>query len=146
MAEPRLVDAMERLMRAAVGVTTRSLAEAGAAADLTLQQWRAVMLVAESGPDGVRVGEIGRRLGIDRPGATRLVGRLGRRGLVAVAPDPADGRATLVRTTDAGADLVAAVVERRRGHIRAALEDLAADQPAATPLVESFAAAFAGHA
>jgi DNA-binding MarR family transcriptional regulator len=43
-----------------------------------------------------------------QPGMTGIVGRLEAAGLVARAPDPADGRATLVSATREGRDYIAA--------------------------------------
>jgi DNA-binding MarR family transcriptional regulator len=145
MPDPLLVDAVERLMRAAVGITTRSLSEAGAPADLTLQQWRTLAVTAEAGAGGVRVGEIGWRLGVAIPGASRLVARLDRRGLVAVSRDAADRRAAIVRLTDGGRTLWEEVVERRRAHITEVLaESDAAAAIGAAGLVEALGRAFAG--
>lgn len=56
-------------------------------------------LVAEPGLDQRTVGE---RVGLDRSTVAEVVGRLGRRGLLAKARDPEDGRRSLLRPTDDG--------------------------------------------
>ncbi|QHN19606.1 MarR family transcriptional regulator [Gordonia amarae] len=59
----------------------------------------------------MRVTALAARQGVTQPTMTTLVHSLERDGLVVRMPDPADGRATLVRLTDAGAELVR---DRRR--------------------------------
>ena len=113
-----LVEAIERLVRAGVAVTTRALEERPAV-DLTVQQWRVLVMVAEA--DGLRVGTIAERVGQSVPSASRLVGRLEHRGLVVSDRDPADGRASLVRLTERGRRVVGAVLDRRRRLIHDAL-------------------------
>ncbi len=114
--DPRLLAAVDRLVGAAVGLTARALAEAGAGADLTVVQWRAVVVAGE-GPEGRSVGEIAARLGLALPSASRLVRRLVRRGLVAIGPDERDRRRTLVALTPAGVRLRGDLLELRRGLI-----------------------------
>lgn len=121
MDDNRLLDLVDRLARAGVGITTRAIAEGGAMADLTLPQWRALVVVAEAGMPGIRVGDLGRRLQLAAPGASRLVRRLEVRGLVVVARDAPDRRAAIVRATDGGRALWTAVILRRRELIAEAL-------------------------
>jgi DNA-binding MarR family transcriptional regulator len=52
--------------------------------------------------EGVRGVELARRLGVTKQAAGRLVGELEAAGLLRREPDPADGRAWLVRFTPAG--------------------------------------------
>ncbi len=143
----RLVEVIERLMRSAVGLTTRAYVESGPDADLPLQQWRALAIVMESEPSGVPVGQLGRRLGVATPGASRLVARLERRALVTLRRGVVDRRTALVHPTDSGRGLWTAVVERRRALIRAALDaaDPAVD-PAAADLVQALVTVLAAEA
>ena len=141
MDDDRLIDALDRLARAGVGITTRAIAEGGAAADLTLPQWRALIIVAESGMSGIRVGDLGRRLRLAAPGASRLVRRLELRGLVIVTRDAPDRRTAIVRGTDAGRALWTAVTQRRRGLIAEALAK--AETVAAVADVDVFLGAIA---
>ena len=128
MADARLVEALERLIVGAVGMTTVALAEFAPAAELTLPQWRALLVVARA--DGVRVSEIGTRVGMTLPSASRLVRRLERRGLVTTARDEADRRGTIVRPTAAGLQLWRDLVDYRRRLIADLLDALPAPVPA----------------
>ena len=119
----RIVTAIERLTVEAVGVTAVALARATPDVELSLPQWRALVVVGGM-PAGVRVGEIASRVGSAGPTTSRLVRRLERRGLVVSQRDEADRRATLVRLTPAGEHLRRALVEHRRALIREALAEL----------------------
>ncbi len=115
---PTLVDAVERLVRVGVSLTTHALAEAPGA-ELTLQQWRVLVLVAEG--EGLRVGEVAARVGLGFPSASRLVGRLEAAGLVRHDRDPDDGRASRVAATARGRRVAGSVIDRRRSLIAEAL-------------------------
>lgn len=52
--------------------------------------------------EGVRLTELARRVGVTKQAVQPLVAELAAWGLVEVVPDPTDGRARLVRWTDAG--------------------------------------------
>lgn len=118
--DERIIDAVERLMVEAIGVTTVALAQAAPDVDLTVAQWRGLVVVGSS-PGGIRVGEIAARIGSAVPTTSRLVRRLERRGLVVAERDEADRRATLVRLTESGETIRTAIVERRRQLVRDAL-------------------------
>ena len=96
----------------------------------------AARLVFEIGTAGAGVGELRDRLGLDSGYLSRLLRGLEERGLVAVVPDPADGRrrrATLTRTgralhtrlerrsEDLAQRLVAPLTERQLGRLTDAL-------------------------
>jgi uncharacterized protein YeaO (DUF488 family)/DNA-binding MarR family transcriptional regulator len=115
----QLVSAIERLLVGGIGVTALALTEATPTVDLTLPQWRVLVIVAEG--DGVRIGEIGSRLNAGIPSASRLVRRLERRGLATAERDERDRGATLVRATAEGRRVRMAVVHRREELIGAAL-------------------------
>ena len=127
MADPRLVETLERLVVGAVGITTVALAECAPAADLTLPQWRALLVVARG--NGVRIGEIGSRVGMGLPSASRVVRRLERRGLVTTARDESDRRGTLVHPTPAGLHTWEQLVQYRRRMISDLLDALPAPLP-----------------
>ncbi len=118
--DERIVEAIERLMVEAIGVTTVALAQAAPEVDLSIAQWRALMVVG-SRADGIRVGEIASRIGSAVPTTSRLVRRLERRGLVVAQRDETDRRATLVRLTESGERIRTAIVARRRQLVREAL-------------------------
>lgn len=52
----------------------------------------------------IRITELAKREGVTQPAISLLVNRLENRGWVRREPDPADGRAVLVRVTDAGVE------------------------------------------
>jgi DNA-binding MarR family transcriptional regulator len=115
-----LVFEIERLLSAGIGITAIALDQTPDAEELTLAQWRA--LVVAAGNEGVRIGELATRLGLSVPSASRLVRRVESRGLVSAARAEDDRRATNVTLTAAGRRTVDAVVGRRRRLIRLALE------------------------
>jgi DNA-binding MarR family transcriptional regulator len=120
MTETTIVEAVERLSAEAVGVTTLALTRVDPDLELTLRQWRALVVIESTSP-GLRIGEIAARLGSSGPSTSRLVRRLEERGLVDSRRDESDRRATLVRLTAAGERLRTALVEQRRDLIHGAL-------------------------
>jgi DNA-binding MarR family transcriptional regulator len=75
---------------------------------------------------GRRIEELRAALSLSQPGGAHLVTRLERAGLATRAPDPADGRGTLVRLTPRGRAAARRVVVARDDAIRAALGGLSA--------------------
>lgn len=116
----RIVDAIERLVVEAVGLTTIALSEASPGIELSLPQWRVIVVVGGR-VGGTRIGEIASRVGSAVPTTSRLVRRLEQRGFVVAERDDTDRRATLVRLTAAGEQIREALVDRRRELIRTAL-------------------------
>ena len=110
--EAATVESIERLLVGGIGITALAVAEEADAVDLTLAQWRALVIAAEA--DGVRVGELAYRLGVRVPSASRLVRRLERRGLVTAVRDEDDRRATIVRPSPTGRRIRDSVIARRR--------------------------------
>lgn len=123
MDEPGVVGALERLIAGGVGITNRALADSHPEVELTLPQWRALVIIASG--DGARVGEVARGIGRSLPTTSRMVRRLERRGLVTTARDDADRRATLVVATILGRHVWQDIVARRRQLIAASLAGLA---------------------
>ena len=68
--------------------------------DLTTTQWAALVKLAEL--PSVSQNLLGRETAMDAATIKGVVDRLGRRGLVATAPDPDDGRRMLVSITPEG--------------------------------------------
>jgi DNA-binding MarR family transcriptional regulator len=58
------------------------------------------------GSDGATVSELGRRLGVSKQAAAKTAAGLASLGYAAREPDPDDGRATRVRRTRRGEDLL----------------------------------------
>ncbi len=117
MDSEALVTALERITVGAVGLTARAFSEARPGVDITLPQWRSLMILSASS-DGARIGEVAGRLGVTLPATGRLLRRLERRGLLTLVTDPEDRRATRARLTDEGRGVVSAILEHRRGALR----------------------------
>jgi DNA-binding MarR family transcriptional regulator len=108
-----LADHLERIAVGAVGLTTRALAQADAGFELTLPQWRALVVLGET-TDGARIGEVAARVGVTLPATARLLRRLERRGLTILSADEQDRRATRARLTGRGRDVRGAILSHRR--------------------------------
>lgn len=119
MPSRSISERIERLVSAAVGITAAALAESEGGSDLTLPQWRALVLLEQRGP--LRVTDLASEMGTSLPSASRLIRRIERRGLVTTERDEADRRATLVRLTPRGDASISAVMDARRHRIAAAL-------------------------
>lgn len=72
--------------------------------DMTIAQAR---LAARIGPDGTRVTDLAEQAQVTKQTAGFLVDQLEKSGYVHRVPDPADGRARLVRFTERGLAVVA---------------------------------------
>ncbi|GAA0727067.1 MarR family transcriptional regulator [Dactylosporangium roseum] len=132
---------MQALMlasRAFVGLAARSLA--AVAGEVTLPQFRALVVLAVRGPQ--RSIDIADELQVNPSTGTRMLDRLIRKGLVRRVRSTADRRVVRVRLTRAGHDVVEQVMARRR----ADLERLVAEtadlwQPPVTAALTAFAEA-----
>jgi DNA-binding MarR family transcriptional regulator len=115
--------------RAFVGITARSLAAVDE--DVTLPQFRALMVLATRGPQ--RPADISAELNVVPSTGSRMVERLVRKGLLRRTRTPADRRVVRLRLTPAGRELVEDLVRRRRAEL-AEIVDRTADhwQPAVT--------------
>jgi DNA-binding MarR family transcriptional regulator len=101
----------------AVGLTTRALARADTGFELTFPQWRALLVLGET-EDGARIGEVATRVGVTLPATSRLLRRLERRGLTALAIDAQDRRATRARLTLRGLAVRRSILDHRRAALR----------------------------
>ena len=116
---------LERIVVGSVGLTARALAQADTGFELTFSQWRALLVLGE-GEDGARIGEVAARVGGTLPATSRLLRRLARRGLTALAPDELDRRATRARLTDRGRAVREAILDHRRMALREVAATLSA--------------------
>ena len=87
---------------------------------------RALELLAEH--DGLRVGELADRVGVDDTTATRLVDRLEELGLAERHGEDSDRRATLVELTDEGSRLISGVAAQRQRFFADILATLEPDE------------------
>jgi DNA-binding MarR family transcriptional regulator len=133
-----LASEIERLLTSGIGITARAIDQTAEATELTLIQWRVLVIASQT--DGLRIGELAAHLGISIPSASRLVRRIESQGLVTATRADDDRRATNIALTKAGRKIVDAVVRCRRGLIRLPLSTEAGDLPAAAaPLVGQIA-------
>jgi DNA-binding MarR family transcriptional regulator len=93
-----------------VALAARSLADLDA--EVTLPQYRALVVLASRGPQ--RVVDISVELGVTPSTATRMCDRLVRKGLTRRYRIPSDRREVRLTLTPAGRTLVREVTERRR--------------------------------
>jgi DNA-binding MarR family transcriptional regulator len=133
MADRAIVDAIERLVFAGVALTTRALSEARADLDLTLAQWRVLVILGEA-EDGATVSQVAARIGVTLPATSRQLRRLEQRGLLEIGPDQRDRRATRVRLTSLGRTARDDVVSFRREKIAEIAAELDLDPGLARPL------------
>lgn len=116
VSSPSVTASLERLVVAGVALTARALVDASPGLDLTIPQWRALVVIAD--PEGARVGEVSTVIGSSLPSTSRLLRRLVRRGLVTLAQDERDHRATRARLTDRGRAVREVILAYRRARIR----------------------------
>jgi DNA-binding MarR family transcriptional regulator len=124
LGEDSMVDAVLSASRVLVAIAARSLADAGE--EVTLTQYRSLVVLASRGPQGV--AELAEAVSVTPPTASRLCDRLVKKGLVRRRTDRRDRRQVHIALTQPGRDLVDAVTERRRQEIA----DLLAAVPART--------------
>jgi DNA-binding MarR family transcriptional regulator len=108
-----LIDALLSASRVMVGLAARSLADLDA--DVTLPQYRALVVLASRGPQ--RVVDISTELGVNSSTGTRMCDRLVRKGLVSRGRSDADRREVQLALTPAGEYLVEEVTRRRRSEL-----------------------------
>ncbi len=120
-----VVEAVLGASRVLVAVAARSLA--GVGDDVTLPQYRALVVLASRGPQ--RVADLADALGVTPPTATRMCDRLVRKGLVRRRTSRDDRREVHMALTSTGRLLVGEVTRRRREEIEGILARIApADQ------------------
>jgi DNA-binding MarR family transcriptional regulator len=116
-----LVDAVLTASRVLVAVAARSLADAGE--HVTLPQYRALVVLASRGPQGV--AELAEAVAVTPPTASRMCDRLVRKGLVKRRTARTDRRQVRIGLTPAGREIIDDVTKRRRAEIA----DLVANVP-----------------
>lgn len=120
-----LVDGLSGLARVLVGITARTLA--GLDVDITLPQYRMLVLLVSHGPR--RTVDLATELGVHPSTVTRASDRLIRRGLVQREHRKQDRRVAWVGLTSEGRALVGAVTRRRAGEIRDLVESVTVGEP-----------------
>lgn len=108
-----LVDALLSASRAMVALAARSLANLDA--EVTLPQYRALVVLASRGPQ--RVVDISAELGVNPSTGTRMCDRLVRKDLIRRYRSASDRREVRLTLTAAGRHLVHEVTRRRRAEL-----------------------------
>jgi DNA-binding MarR family transcriptional regulator len=93
--------------------------------DITLPRFD-LMAQLERQPEGLRMGEISRRMMVTGGNVTGIVAQLEREELVARVIDPLDGRAFVVRLTPAGRTAFAAMAAVHEGWVAELFRDISA--------------------
>ncbi|MDG6110311.1 winged helix-turn-helix transcriptional regulator [Dactylosporangium aurantiacum] len=138
VAAPEAVEALLAASRALVGIAARSLAETDP--DVTLPQYRALVVLAARGPQ--RVAEVAAELQVATSTATRMCDRLVRKNLIRRSRPSSDRRVVRLTLTAAGRRLVHQVTEQRRVQLAAIVaETTGIWHPAVAPALRAFAAA-----
>jgi DNA-binding MarR family transcriptional regulator len=116
-----VVDAVLSASRVLVAVAARSLADAGE--EVTLTQYRSLVVLASRGPQSMAA--LAEAVAVTPATASRMCDRLVKKGLVRRRSDRHDRRAVRLALTESGRDLVDAVSARRRREIAELLEGIA---------------------
>lgn len=133
-----VVDAVLGASRVLVAVAARSLA--GAADEVTLPQYRALVVLASRGPQ--RTTDLAEELDVHASTAGRMCDRLVRKGLVERTRIAEDRRTVLVSLTRPGRTLVDDVTDRRRAEISRLVRRVpAADRPGVVSGLQALARA-----
>jgi DNA-binding MarR family transcriptional regulator len=122
-----VVEALLSASRALLGVTARSLA--GLDADVTLAQFRTLMVLATRGPQ--RAVDVATELGVNPSTGTRMCDRLVRKGLVRRTRATGDRRVVRLTLMPAGRELAAEVMRRRRAELSRLVAAISPDHHAA---------------
>ncbi len=121
---PEVVDAVLRASRVLVSVAVRSLA--GVEDDVTLAQYRALVVLAARGPQ--RPTALAEALGVHPSTVTRLCDRLVAKRLIRRGASPTNRREVIVALTSKGRRLVDAVTGKRRAEISRIVARVPADE------------------
>jgi DNA-binding MarR family transcriptional regulator len=97
-----------------------------------------LMAQLERHPDGLRMGELSKRMMVTGGNVTGIAAQLEGEGLVARVPDPQDGRAFVVKLTPAGRAAFAEMAAVHEGWVAELFQDIpAADKARMITLLDS---------
>lgn len=125
-ADARLTDLASRLRLAITRTARRLRQEAGT--DLSPSATAALATIAQHGP--LTPSDVAALESVQRPTATRVVGRLEEAGLIERAADPGDGRASLVSASREGEALLRRLRGRKNAYLARRLRPLDPDEVA----------------
>jgi DNA-binding MarR family transcriptional regulator len=121
--DDRLLETASRLRLAIVRTARRMRQEADAGLSPTLIA--ALGTIERHGP--LTPSELADAERIKRPTATRIAAALEAEGLIARAPDPSDGRASLLSISPRGRDLLRRLRKRKNAYLSRRLRELESD-------------------
>jgi DNA-binding MarR family transcriptional regulator len=135
----RLVDALSNLSCIVNKEASSELLQTVADLDLSFTQVKSLLVLRDH--DGLAVGDLGARLNLSLPAASRAVDQLVQRGLVERTESVADRRSKLVALLPAGRELLDDFTRARTSALERWAASLPADQQAALldallPIVE----------
>lgn len=119
--------AIDKIVVAGVALTARALSEATTESDLSLPQWR-VLVVLAGATEPLRLSDIAAHVGVTLPATSRQLRRLQRRGLIDIKPHEHDRRAVNVVLTETGERVHATIVKHRLRAVREATQGVAVDE------------------
>jgi DNA-binding MarR family transcriptional regulator len=119
-SDDRLLETASRLRLAIVRTARRMRQEAGT--DISPTLTAALGTIDRHGP--LTPSELADVERIKRPTATRIAAALERDGLIVRAPDPSDGRASLLSISPRGRDLMRRLRKRKNAYLSRRLRDL----------------------
>jgi DNA-binding MarR family transcriptional regulator len=129
MDDDETVDALMTATRVLIGVATRALD--GLGTEVTLPAFRLLLVLDELGPSPGGVAAA--RLGTAASSVTRLGDQLEASGHLTRRRDPGNRSVVVLEPTDAGTQVVRAVLRRRREALRELVADVPErDRPALT--------------
>ncbi|GAA3452475.1 MarR family winged helix-turn-helix transcriptional regulator [Dactylosporangium matsuzakiense] len=132
------VEALFAASRALVAIAARSLADVDP--DVTLPQYRALVVLAARGPQ--RVADISAELQVAASTGTRMCDRLVRKGLARRSRPASDRRVVRLTLTAAGWRLVQRVSEQRREQLAGIVAATGGGwHPSVAPALRAFTAA-----
>ncbi|HYZ37589.1 MAG TPA: MarR family transcriptional regulator [Pseudonocardiaceae bacterium] len=130
------IEAVMLATRVLVAVTAESIA--GLDDQVTLPQWRVLVMIASRGP--LNLTAVAQGLGVHASNATRLCDKLVEAGLIQRSEDPADRRNLMLRLNAAGFQLVRDVTDQRRAAIAQILANMPAElRDDLVPVLRGFA-------
>ena len=125
--DDRLLDTASRLRLAIVRTARRMRQEAGT--DLSPTLTAALATIERHGP--ITPSELAATERIKRPTATRIAAALEADELIVRAPDPSDGRGSLLTVSPSGRALLKRLRKRKNAYLSRRLHDLPDDDVAA---------------
>jgi DNA-binding MarR family transcriptional regulator len=137
-----LADSLETIVFGAVGLTGYVLAHGTPGVELSVSQWRVVVVVGDAAAPP-SLGDLAARVGTTLPAMSRVVRRLERRGLIAVSHDEHDRRVLRLRLTAEGRTIRDRVVAVRRAYLEEIGDGIAQPGvPSLEPSIRALAEAF----